>query len=147
MIHRGMPARSAFLLFAAVVFALGTASPACKGKTSLTDSADKALAEQEAVEAADRAAAEEAAAKPEPKPEPKVSEAMYVEISARSVLLREKYAETPDRAEEEIDKLCETLGVTMTDYKEYAKTLVPPKTYELQKKIQAKIQVLAPEYR
>jgi hypothetical protein len=147
MIHRGKPARAALLLFAAAVFALGTASPACKGKTGLTDAADKALAEQEAVEAADRAAAEEAAAKPEPKPEPKVNEEIYVEITARSVLLREKYAETPDRAEEEIEKVCETLGATMTDYKEYAKTLVPPKTYELQKKVQEKIQVLAPQYR
>ncbi len=120
--------------------------PACKGG-SLTRSAEQAAAEQEAIEAADRAAAEEAAAKPEPKPEPKVNEAMYVEITARAVLLREKYAETPDQAEEEIEKVCESLGLTWADYREYAKTLTPAQASAMAKKVQEKIQVLAPQYR
>lgn len=142
MILSGHPARSAWGL----VILLLLFGPACKGG-GLTRSAEEAAAEQEAIEADDRAAAEEAAAKPEPKPEPKINEAIYVEITARAVLLREKYAETPDQAEEEIDKVCESLGLTMAEYKDYAKALVPPKSYELAKKVQEKIQVLAPQYR
>jgi len=134
------------LLLAALLLLLGPAGPACKGG-GLTRSADQAAAEQEAIEAEDRAAAEEAAAKPEPKPEPKVNEDLYIEISARSVLLREKYAETPDQAEDEIEKACEALGVTLKDYLEYGKSLLPAKKSELQKKVQEKMQVLAPQYR
>jgi hypothetical protein len=131
---------------AAALLLLSLLGPACKGG-SLTRSAEQAAAEQEAIEAADRAAAEEAAAKPEPKPEPKVNEAIYVEITARAVLLREKYAETPDQAEEEIEKVCESLGLTGTDYREYAKGLTPPQASALARKVQEKIQVLAPQYR
>lgn len=135
------------LLLAAAAAAMMAAGPACKGGTRLTGAADKALAEQEATEAADKAASEEAAAKPEPKPEPKVNDAMYVEITARSVLIREKYAETPETIDPEIDKVYDAFSITAADYREFAKTLVPPKSYELQKKIQEKIQTLAHEYR
>jgi len=134
----------ALLLAAAALIA--AASAACRGG-DLTKSADQALAEQQAKEDSDRAASEEAAAKPEPKPEPKVNEALYVEITARAVLLREKYPDAPDQAEEEIGKVCETLGLTMTDYKDYAKTLDPAQSGPLQKNVQDRIQVLAPQYR
>jgi hypothetical protein len=132
-------------LLAAVV--LTALAPACKGKAGLTNSADRALAEIEADKAEAEAAAEAEANKPQPKPEPKVNDALYVEITARTILIREKYAEDTPQIEPEIEKVYEKLGVTAADYQDFVKALVPAKASELAKKIQEKMQALANEYR
>lgn len=138
--------RFAVVLMAAM--ALTALGPACKGKAAgLTSSADRALAEIEADKAEAEAAAEAEANKPQPKPEPKVNDALYIEITARTILIREKYSEDQAAIELEIEKVYEKLGLTAADYQDFVKALVPPKTNELAKKVQEKMQALAGEYR
>lgn len=150
MIRNAPSARPRILRFAVVLMAamvLTALGPACKGKAGLTNSADRALAEIEAAKAEAEAAAEAEANKPQPKPEPKVNDALYIEITARTILIREKYADDQTAIEPEIEKAYEKLGVTAADYQEFVKALVPPKTNELAKKVQEKMQTLADEYR
>jgi Xaa-Pro aminopeptidase len=141
-------ARALTGLVAALLILAGLAAgPACKGKAGLTDPADKALAEIESAQEEAAAAAEAEANKPQPKPEPKINDENYVEIAARSILIREKYAEEPEQIEPEIEKVYEKLGVTAAEYHEFRKALAPAKSSELQKKVQEKMQSLANEYR
>ena len=141
------PGAAALLLALLAAAAMTALVPACKGKASLTSAADRALAEIEADKAEAEAAAEAEANKPQPKPEPKVNDALYVEITARTILIREKYAEDPTSIEPEIEKVYEKLGVTAADCQEFVKALTPAKTSELAKKVQEKMQTLADEYR
>ena len=122
------------------------ALPGCKQLKEWISPGDKEL-DQIAADNAEAAAAIEAeAAKPAPKPEPKMNETLYIEIAARSVLIRQKFAETPDEAETEIEKVHEKLGVTAAEYKEFLRAL-GPKADTLQKQVQEKMQTLENEYK
>ena len=93
------------------------------------------------------AAAEEEANKPPPKPEPKMNDVLYVEITARIVLIHEKYKDEPDKIEPEMEKVYEKLGVTSAEYQEFKKALTPEKDGRAGRKVQDKIQTLEREYK
>ncbi len=100
-------------------------------------SPDEALSEDAAAE--EEKAEEE---KPAPKPEPKVTDDLYVEITARSIIIRDKSADDPDQAEADIEKLYEQYRVTAADVRAFGQALAPPRSGEIQRKIQEKLQDL-----
>jgi hypothetical protein len=131
------------LLAAALVLLAGTA---CKKSAAPITSTDKAAAEAKAI-VDEAVATEEEAAKPAPKPAPKMNDTLYIEISARLVLIREKYKDDPEKIEPETEKVYEKLGLTLTEYEEFKKALAPEKADELTRKVQEKIQALEREYK
>jgi hypothetical protein len=114
-------------------------APACKKQSS----ADPTAIEEEVQE---EAAAEEAAPKPAA-PAPKIDDNKYVEFTARSALIHEKYAEDPAAAEKEIEALYDKFGFVFNDYKEFQAKLTPAKSAELQKRVQEFMQKILHEYR
>jgi hypothetical protein len=112
---------------------------ACKNKTS----ADITAVEEETQE---EAAAEEAAPKPAA-PAPKIDDNKYVEFTARSTLIHQKYADDPAAAEKEIEALNDKFGFVFNDYKEFQAKLTPAKSAELQKRVQEFMQKILHEYR
>jgi hypothetical protein len=133
------------LLFLAAALAL-LAGNSCKKSAAPLTSTDKAAAEAKAI-VDEAAAAEEEAAKPAPKPAPKMTDAFYIEISARSVLIHEKFKDEPEKIEPEMERVYEKLGVTLAEYDEFKKALTPEKADELTRKVQDKIQALEREYK
>jgi hypothetical protein len=114
---------------------------ACRTKGQAVPTEEEVLTEEEA--AAAEAEAKEAAVKPAP---PKVTEEIYIEITARSVLIRQKYAEDPAMGEKEVEALLEKTELTLADLKEYENKIGLIKVDLLQSKIQEKIQKLLLEY-
>ncbi len=131
------------LLAAALALLAGTA---CRKTAAPISPADRAAAEAKAIQD-EAAAAEEEADKPAPKPEPKMNDDLYIEITARFVLLQEKYKDEPEKADPEMDKVYEKLGVSPAEYREFKKALTPEKKDELTRKVQDKMQVLEREYK
>lgn len=87
---------------------------------------------------------EEAAPKPAP---PRMSDDVYVEISARSALIFEKYKEDMEQAQKEVEAVYEKFGVTLKEFRDFQARLTPEKSSELQKRVQDFIQKIAGEYR
>jgi uncharacterized membrane protein len=129
-------------IFAVVLILSLLVTGACKTEGEAAPSDEDAIAAEEA--AAAEAAAKEAAAKPAP---PKVTEENYIEIIARSVLIRQKHAEDAATGEKEVETLYEKAGLTFADVKEYENKIGPSNVALLQPKIQEKIQKLLPDYR
>ncbi|MGD0781412.1 MAG: hypothetical protein ABSA30_00990 [Candidatus Aminicenantales bacterium] len=138
--------RAAVLILLPAAALAFLAGAACKKTDAPISPADKAAAEAKAIEDEAAAAAEEAN-KPAPKPEPKMNDTLYIEITARFVLLQEKYKDEPEKADPEMDKVYDTLGVTPAEYREFKKALTPGKKDELTRKVQDKMQVLEREYK
>ena len=134
------------MLFALIAATLLAAGAACKKSAVTASPADKAVAEAKAIEDEAAAAAEEAD-KPAPKPEPKMNDALFVEITARSVLIREKLKDEPDKIDPEIDKVYEKFAVTAAEYADFKKALTPQREGELMRKVQDKIQTLEREFK
>jgi hypothetical protein len=129
---------------ALVTAALLGAGAACKKTVAPISPADKAAAEAKAI--IDEAAEEEAN-KPAPKVESKMNDAAYIEITARSALIRDKYKDEPDKIDTEMEKVYEKIGLTLAEYQEFKKALTPEKDGELMRKVQDKIQTLEREYK
>jgi hypothetical protein len=139
--------RGVFLMLAAVL-ALGAGGACQKSADSLSPS-EKAAAEAKAIVDDSEAAAEAAAKAPAVKVEPKMNDTLYIEISARFVLIHEKFKDEPERIEPEMDKVCEKLMVTRAEYEEFKKALAatPEREGDLSRKIQDKMQALEREYK
>ena len=119
----------------------------CKKKEAVPTEEELETAKVEAEQAAEEAAAAaEAAAKLKPPP-PKINEDVYVEITARSVLIREKYKDDMPQAEKEVEAVYEKFGLSFTEYKEFEKKLTPRRLGELQRKISDFMQKILNEYR
>lgn len=120
-------------------------APGCKtssDKATLEELEQARLeAEQAAEEAANKAAEEK------PLPPPKMNEDVYVEITARSVLIRDKYKDDAAQAEKEVEAVHEKFGVTFMEYKDFQDKLTPQRLGELQRKINDFIQKIINEYR
>ncbi len=99
-------------------------------------------AEQAAEEAEEEARA--AAAKIVP---PKVTEEIYIEMRARTVLLRQKFIEDFETGEKEVEMLLDRNGLTFADMKEFETRVGQPALDQLERKIQEKMQKLLEEYR
>ncbi len=90
--------------------------------------------------------AEEAEAQPKP-PAPKMTEELYIDLTARSALIWDKYKEEPEKAQQEVDNLYLKAGVTWKEYKEYEAKLTLKERDALQKKILEYMQKIIAEYR
>ena len=119
-------------------------APGCK-----TSSDKPTLDELEQSRLEAEQAAEEAAkvAEQKPLPPPKMNEDVYVEITARSVLVRDKYKDDSTQAEKEVEAVHEKFGVTFMEYKDFQDKLTPQRLGELQRKINDFIQKIVNEYR
>lgn len=120
--------RSGYIFLAFSVLMLLAVLPGCQKKESVPGEdelmADPSLEETSAEE------------KPEPKaPVVRMNEDLYIEITARSALIRDKHADDPEQAEREIEALYEKAGVTYKEYREFAERLSPLQHNALQKKI------------
>jgi hypothetical protein len=124
-----------FFVYLVAIFLLS--APACKQSPQNTETSEEAVEEEQTAEAAEKPA----------EPKPRMNEDIYVEITARSALIWEKYKDEPSQAEKEVEALCEKFGLTFKEYKEYQSNLTPQKSADLQKRIQGFIQKVAHEYR
>ena len=136
------------LLMLSAAFVLGSGG-ACRKSTDSLNSSEKAAAEAKAIVDESEAAAAEAAKAPVAKVEPKMNDTLYIEISARFVLIHEKFKDEPERIEPEMDKVCEKLMVTRAEFDEFKKALAatPEREGELSRKVQDKMQALEREYK
>ena len=131
-------------LVLAAVFIL-IAAPGCKKSSDTPTEEDLEKARLDAEQAAEEAAAK--AAEEKPLPPPKMNEDVYVEITARSVLIRDKYKDDAEQAEKEVEAVYEKFGVTFKEYKDFQDKLTPQRLGELQRKINDFIQKIVNEYR
>lgn len=135
------------LVLAMGVVGLVFSAAGCKKKEAAPTLEELEAAKLEGEQAAEEAAAAaEAAAKLKP-PTPKINEDIYVEITARSALIREKYKDDMPQAEKEVEAIYEKFGLTFTEYKEFEKKLTPQRLGELQRKISDFMQKILNEYR
>jgi len=133
------------LALAVGLVGIAFSSAACKKKEAPPTLEELEQSKVEAEDAAEEAAAEaEAKLKPAP---PKINDDTYVEITARSVLTREKYKDDLPQAEKEVEAVYEKFGLTFAEYKEFEKTLTPQRLGELQRKINDFMQKILNEYR
>ena len=119
-------------------------APGCKTSSDKPTLDELEQSRLEAEQAAEEAAK---AAEQKPLPPPKMNEDVYVEITARSVLIRDKYKDDSTQAEKEIESVYEKFGVTFKEYKDFQDKLTPQRLGELQRKINDFIQKIINEYR
>ncbi|MGQ9801057.1 MAG: hypothetical protein ACUVRL_05285 [Candidatus Saccharicenans sp.] len=84
--------------------------------------------------------------KPAPPPPPKITEEVYVEITARAALIFDKYKEDLDEAHRQMDLVYQKFGITFDDYNRYRKSLPADKRRQLEKQVQEFIQKIYQEY-
>jgi hypothetical protein len=113
--------------------------PGCKQQSQTADALDE-------IEAANKPQPEPPEPAPKPAP-PKVTEETYIEITARTALIWEKYKDDAPSAEKTVEALYEKLGITHEDYKAYQAKLTPQIATDLQKKVQEFMQKILGEYR
>jgi hypothetical protein len=139
--------KTLILALALSLIGLALSASGCKKKEAAPTVEELEQTKLEAEQAAeDAAAAAEAAAKLKPPPA-KIDENIYVEITARSVLVREKYKDDMPQAEKEVESIYEKFGLTFSEYKEFEKKLTPQRLGELQRKISDFMQKILHEYR
>jgi len=68
-------------------------------------------------------------------PAPRMTEELYIDLTARSALIWDKYRDEPEKAQQEVDDLYFRAGVTWKEYKEFEAKLTPQQRDALQKKI------------
>lgn len=135
---------TAFLMivYIALIF---VAAPGCKKKGNEVTLDDLEQEQAQAEKDAEEEAAKKAQTKPAPAP--RVNDDVYVEITARSALIRDKYKDDPNQAEKDIEALYEKFGVTFTEYKAFQDKLDPQKAGELARKTSDFMTKIANEYR
>lgn len=119
-------------------------APGCKTSSDKPTLDELEQSRLEAEQAAEEAAK---AAEQKPPPPPKMNEDVYVEITARSVLIRDKYKDDTAQAEKEVEAVHEKFGVTFMEYKDFQDKLTPQRLGKLQRKINDFIQKIISEYR
>ncbi|MCX7974935.1 MAG: hypothetical protein N3B16_10635 [Candidatus Aminicenantes bacterium] len=77
----------------------------------------------------------------------KMTEELYIDLTARSALIWDKYKDEPEKAQQEVDNLYLKAGVTWKEYKEFEAKLTPQQREALPKKIMDHMQKILPEYR
>lgn len=83
--------------------------------------------------------------KPAPPP-PKITEDIYVDITARAALIFDKYKEDLDEAHRQMDLVYQKYGITFTDYDRYRRNLTTDQKRRLEKLVQEQIQKVYKEY-
>lgn len=84
--------------------------------------------------------------KPAPPPPPKITEDIYVDITARAALIFDKYKEDLDEAHRQMDLVYQKYGITFTDYDRYRRNLTTDQKRRLEKLVQEQIQKVYKEY-
>jgi len=134
---------ASFLVLGLIVLILFPAG-ACKSKSRTPEPTEEELLAAEQAEAEEEEAAKEAAAKVVP---PKVNEEIYIEMRARSVLIRQKYIEDFETGEKEVEALLDKNHLTYADIKEFETRVGQTVLDQLERKVQEKMQKLLDEYR
>jgi len=80
-------------------------------------------------------------------PAPRMTEELYIDLTARSALIWDKYKDEPEKAQQEVDNLYLKAGVTWKEYKEFEAKLTSQQRDALQKKILDYMQKIIHEYR
>jgi len=137
---------SSFFLILSII-SIFLSFPGCKKDSSETTLNEIEKAQLEAEQAAEEAAAAAEAAQKQAAPPPKMNEDVYVQITARSALIRDKFKDDPDQADKEVEALYDKFGVTFNEYKEFQGKLTPQRLGELQTKINDFMQKIVNEYR
>ncbi|NPV83175.1 MAG: hypothetical protein HPY46_06310 [Candidatus Aminicenantes bacterium] len=84
--------------------------------------------------------------KPAPPPAPKITEDIYVDITARAALIFDRYKEDLDEAHRQMDLVYQKYGITFTDYDRYRRNLTTDQKRRLEKLVQEQIQKVYKEY-
>lgn len=84
--------------------------------------------------------------KPAPPPPPRITEDIYVDITARAALIFDKYKEDLDEAHRQMDLVYQKYGITFTDYDRYRRNLTTDQKRRLEKLVQEQIQRVYKEY-
>ncbi|MDI6698170.1 MAG: hypothetical protein QME85_04460 [Candidatus Saccharicenans sp.] len=79
-------------------------------------------------------------------PVPKISEEIYVDITARAAVIFDKYKEDLDEAHRQMDLVYQKYGITFQDYDRYRRSLTSDNKRRLEKLIQERIQKVHKEY-
>jgi len=136
--------RPASLLVLGLIALVLVPAVACKSKNPAPELTEEELLAAEKAEAEEEEAAKAAAAKVAP---PKVNEEIYIEMRARSVLIRQKYIEDFETGEKEVEALLDKNHLTFADIKEFETRVGQTVLDQLERKIQEKMQKLLDEYR
>lgn len=84
--------------------------------------------------------------KPVLPPPTRISEEIYVDITARAALIFDKYKEDLDEAHRQMDLVYQKYGITLPEYDRFRKNLTLDKKRQLEKQVQERIQVIYKEY-
>ncbi len=84
--------------------------------------------------------------KPAPPPPPRITDDIYVDITARAALIFDKYKEDLDEAHRQMDLVYQKYGITFTDYDRYRRSLTSDQKKRLEKLVQERIQKVYKEY-
>ncbi|MCX8160822.1 MAG: hypothetical protein N3G18_07815 [Candidatus Saccharicenans sp.] len=84
--------------------------------------------------------------KPTPPPAPKITEEIYVDITARAALIFDKYKEDLDEAHRQMDLVYQKYGITFNDYDRYRRNLTSDQKRQLERRVQERIQEVYKEY-
>jgi len=134
----------AFVLVLGLIVLVLLPAGACKSKSQAPGLTEEELLAADQAEAEEEEAAKAAAAKVVP---PKVNEEIYIEMRARSVLIRQKYIEEFETGEKEVEALLDKNNLTFSDMKEFETRVGQAVLDQLERKIQEKMQKLLDEYR
>ena len=77
---------------------------------------------------------------------PKISEEIYVDITARAAVIFDKYKEDLDEAHRQMDLVYQKYGITFQDYDRYRRSLTSDNKRRLEKLIQERIQKVHKDY-
>jgi len=84
--------------------------------------------------------------RPVPPPIPKITEEIYVDITARAALIFDKYKEDLDEAHRQMDLVYQKSGISFQDYDRYRRSLTSDNKRRLEKLVQERIQKIYKEY-
>ncbi len=80
-------------------------------------------------------------------PAPKMTEELYIDLTARAALIWDKYKEEAEKAQREVDELYLKAGVTWKEVQEFEAKLTLQERDQLQKKIMEYMQKIIHEYK
>jgi len=84
--------------------------------------------------------------KPVTPPAPRITEEIYVDITARAALIFDKHKENLEEAHRQMDLVYQKYRITFEDYERYRRSLTPDDRRRLEKLVQERIQKIYTEY-
>lgn len=79
-------------------------------------------------------------------PLPRITDDIYVDVTARAALIFDKYKEDLDEAHRQMDLVYQKYGITFSDYDRYRRNLTADQKRRLENLVQEQIQKIYKEY-